>query len=1245
MQRSGRGAGATASRFYRMEELGAGANGVVYRALDLTLGAEVALKYLARPAGRDLYRFKREFRALAEVAHPNLVQLHELFVEGEQWCFTMELVAGVPLREHLRRAPDTLAATFTQLADGVAAIHALGKIHRDLKPTNVLVEPGGRVVVLDFGLVRGVDPEELDHTHEAMAVGTPAFMSPEQAQDLPLTAATDWYAVGAMLYEALTGRRPFDGTALDVMRRRVHEDPPRPRAVRADVPAALDELCMALLERDPARRAGAAELFAAFGASPSAATVALSRRQLERAPFVGRTRELAAMRAALAEAEAGACVFMPVIGPSGMGKSTLIRELVDGLDPARVLVVEGRCHEREHLPYQGIESLVDVAATMLLARADDELERGLAADVASLARLFPALLRVPMVAAAAGRRRGATDPAELRRRAVAALGDLLGFLAGPRTPVVVLDDLQWSDADGGAVLADLVRYFADSGALFIAGSRGAIEVPTGPGHGPRDATPTAQLDHPTQPVGPLVTIRELELGPLELAEVAELARTVAPGRAWTDDDAGALVRASGGVPLFVAELAGQPGSTGDAVDAASAAASLGDAGSALGRVLGARVAALPAEARALLATCAAATRPLPIDVAAAAAAGDAASALSLLRGARLVRSHRHGDQLLIEPYHDAVRGAVMAALEPGERRAVHRKLATALEGRPGAAATDLVEHWLAAGVPERAAVHAAAAARHAEDALAFHVAAELYGTALASPGALPPDAVRDLRRRRVSCLADVGRLDDAIAALDELAADADDRERLAVDSLRVEYLLRAGQVERGVGESRALCARLGVALPHGPRAQLRAILWASLVMRLRRPRPRLCAAADAEPAELERIDALWSISSGLAYSDPKLGRLLQLHHLRAALACGERTRLARALCVEIPYVAQAGSRAGRRLDEARAAARALVDQTERPDIQAVFHASCGVGAAVAGDWLAADQACRAAEQLLREHYGGIRWVLNMTQFYRVLAAWYLGRTDELVRLVPAYLADAEAVGDVHALAGLRFGRGSPYWLVTDRPEEGRALAVHGWRREAGGDFRLQEYFQALAEAQCALYQGQPEQALDRLAESQPRFERSLVRRIQIVRIEWAHVTARAALGAAATRRGRDRDAAGAIARAAMRKVAAERAPWAAPLEALSEAALAHQAGDEAAAVAALERAVATAGERAMALHAAVARHRLGETRGAAGRAMVDEAAAWMRARAIVDPAAIVRLIAPGWASAGSGDVSGPRTGT
>jgi len=251
-------------RFVVQRRLGAGSFGVVYEVLDRERNTNVALKTLRVTAGRTLYRFKQEFRALADVSHPNLVTLYELLADGDQWFFTMELIDGVAFLDHVRGAPSGAGDAFSspttpqmeaflragsssdpsalsdvpqavpsaiaglgpmerlrrallQLGQGVCALHAAGKLHRDIKPSNVLVTAEGRVVLLDFGLIREIRP---GLTHTLDAVGTPAYMSPEQASERPLTESSDWYSVGVMLYEALTGALPFTGPVLDVLRRK-----------------------------------------------------------------------------------------------------------------------------------------------------------------------------------------------------------------------------------------------------------------------------------------------------------------------------------------------------------------------------------------------------------------------------------------------------------------------------------------------------------------------------------------------------------------------------------------------------------------------------------------------------------------------------------------------------------------------------------------------------------------------------------------------------------------------------------------------------------------------------------------------------------------------------------------------------------------------------------------------------------------------------------------------------------------
>ena len=405
-------------RFELRGELGVGATGAVYRVLDRHRGQEVALKTLRRVHGADLYRFKREFRSLVGFHHPNVAELHELFSVDDEWMYTMELVAGVRFDAWVRAQPARLAvedlsdstvqvprtgggggtldearlrAALRQLADALLALHATGKVHRDLKPSNVLVETGGRVVILDFGLV--VEHENLDRTHDGGSVGTVAYMSPEQSADLPLGPATDWYAVGVMLYEALTGKRPFAGAASDVIERKRLEDAPPPSAIAPGVPADLEALCLALLSRDPARRPDGAAVLAALGAAPSPETRAILAAAAQR-PEPADPRALAWAREALAASRDHMVVAM-LHGPHGAGKTRVLEALLDELaaDP-EALVISGSDDSRVQTMLPGLDQALDrlSAHVMSLARADID---SLVHDAAPLARMFPALRRIP----------------------------------------------------------------------------------------------------------------------------------------------------------------------------------------------------------------------------------------------------------------------------------------------------------------------------------------------------------------------------------------------------------------------------------------------------------------------------------------------------------------------------------------------------------------------------------------------------------------------------------------------------------------------------------------------------------------------------------------------------------------------------------------------------------------------------------------------------------------------------------
>jgi serine/threonine-protein kinase len=255
-----------ANRYVVLSILGKGGMGRVYRALDRELDDEIALKVLAPDAFGDgvlaVPALRQEIRLARKITHPNVVRTHDLGEFGGLRFLTMEYVPGTTLREVIdRRGAVALAPGLQiakQLCRGLAAVHEAGILHRDVKPPNIMVLPNGVVKLMDFGIARpseGIDPaSELGQT-----VGTPYYMSPEQARGLALDERSDVYAVGVVLYELFTGARPIEGRdPIEVMRAHVTASPPPPASLRPDLPELLDRIVMSCLAKSPERRPSSA---------------------------------------------------------------------------------------------------------------------------------------------------------------------------------------------------------------------------------------------------------------------------------------------------------------------------------------------------------------------------------------------------------------------------------------------------------------------------------------------------------------------------------------------------------------------------------------------------------------------------------------------------------------------------------------------------------------------------------------------------------------------------------------------------------------------------------------------------------------------------------------------------------------------------------------------------------------------------------------------------------------------------
>lgn len=252
--------------FRLVREIGRGGMGVVYEAHQLSLGRRVALKVLGGGAATtttQLARFRREALTLARLDHPNIVRVVDVGTTDDKHWLAMELVDGRSLAEHLealRSAGKDHGADVRPLVEGIAQIatalqhaHDAGVLHRDVKPSNILLHSDGRMLLSDFGLAR--DDSAPSVTRSGTLVGTPNYMSPEQVVAAQLGPATDVFSLGATLYECLTLQRPFDGTGTDaVLRAILSHDPPDPRQRRRGLPADLAAIALKAIEKEPTRR-------------------------------------------------------------------------------------------------------------------------------------------------------------------------------------------------------------------------------------------------------------------------------------------------------------------------------------------------------------------------------------------------------------------------------------------------------------------------------------------------------------------------------------------------------------------------------------------------------------------------------------------------------------------------------------------------------------------------------------------------------------------------------------------------------------------------------------------------------------------------------------------------------------------------------------------------------------------------------------------------------------------------------
>ena len=1266
-------------RFVVERRIGAGGMGVVYRAYDCQRNEHVAIKTLRHAEPGTIYRLKREFRSLADLVHPNLVTLYELFsVEGE-WFFTMEFVDGIDFLSHVRssrgpadadqptedhwpntdvpdRSPNamsdeslstrsirdktpaspkdladnelegaaiqailpaqlpSLRAAFRQLAEGISALHRAGKLHRDVKPSNVLVSGQGRVVVLDFGLATEYGQRQ-SWTTEGYFKGTVAYASPEQAAGLKLSPATDWYSVGVMLYEALTGRRPFLGNSLRVLMAKQEYEPPPPSELAPGVPDDLNSLCVELLRQAPEVRLSGPEVLRRVGSS-SAGQVgsAVSSPQPQRLPFVGRAGHLAAISDAFSDTERGRTVLVYVHGKSGVGKTALVERFLDSIrGRENTVILAGRCYERESVPYKGLDCLIDALSSYLVRLSRLEADAVMPRDVAALSQLFPVLRRIKAVDQARQQDYRVPDRQELRERAFGALRELLARLGDRKRLVLHIDDLQWGDLDSAALLNHLLRPPDPPVLLLLICYRS---------EGTAINQALATILEPA--TANQVDVRHVGVGPLnqEAAQEAALALLGAddsPAQSLSR----AIARESGGNPYFVDALVRHRQRHAQlSLDSSIEPVSLR-------QVLWDRIECLTHPARRLLEVVAVAGHPLRQADAfrAAEVSSEGPQALRILCSENMVRTTGCEPDDEVETYHDRIRETVASRLSGQSVASRHRSLAHALEASGQADAAVLALHFAGAEEPLRAGEHYAAAAADAAEALAFDRAADLYRLAVE----LRPDQEgnRRLRGKLADALANAGRGHEAAGQYLAAAGDANDAQKLELQRRAAMQYLFSGHIDKGLDSLRIVLAAVGMNLPRTPRRALgslivhRARLWMRGLGFIERN-------ADNVPSrDLTRIDVCGSAAVGLSIVDPVRAADFQARSLLLALRSGEPCRIARSLAIEAGHVATAGSSARRRVGRILKKSEDLASRIGDPYLGGMVALATGIAAYLEGRWQRAVECCDRAEKTFRDHCTNVAWELDTAHGFSIWSLYWLGQVGELSRRRQSLLVEARERGDLYALANLSMMTLPD--LAADDPGGGESRLRELIKRWSRDGFHIQHADCLYGQTLIDVYRGQGDLAYKRITQQWPALVRSLLLRVQVVRFGLLVARARCALAAATVA-----DDPSSLCRAAegdARRLKREKIPGAAPLVQLIRGGVASLCGDTSGAVAILTQAVLGFDAAGMALYAAAARRSLGEVIGGRrGAELIEQADSWMGEQNVQDPQRMSALYTPGYAA-------------
>ena len=1068
--------------FRLLRPLGAGQFGEVWLGEDRATFAKVALKHLrqrdAGGLGEDEWKLKKEFRVLADLAHPHLVRMLSLHRQEEQLWLVMDYVDGVPLvdyvRGHLAIGEDLdvvgqarLTECLAQLADALAALHARGVLHRDLKPSNVLVEADGRLVVLDFGLARfGGEPRE-----DGQMIGSPAYMAPELAYGEEAGASSDWYAVGVMLYQCWGGTVPFSGNFAQQLDAKYLLVDQVAESLRRRAPPDIARLFLELCRPEAASRRSTQM-------QPAAQT--LSTRTL---PFVGRASELGQLRAVLHPTLTSGFGVVVVSGPSGIGKTRLVQHFLESIESPSSegrgsLVVQASCHPLDGSSFNAFESAFAQLAHELGAQG--EFESSMAELAEQIAPIFGAFGRFTRLGRSGAPQVAHTE--ERQRRAFEACRRLLMVLSRSRPLFLWIDDSQWADRDSVALLLQLVSQKAPVGLRLVLTSRECSEDP---------------LVNALLRADPPVPFSEITLAPLSSTDAQSLMSRLRPS--WPAPKLERALNEAQGLPFFLSQW-GQTRAGEDVEE------------EGLGHALRRRLSELSASAHSLLVTAALTSAPLSLGTAARLASSphEAAHALHDLRVGRWLRGGSDLSPLKSQSYylyHDRLREFVLDGMDESAQRGVHARWARALKGTGSEQFAIVAEHFKKAGEREKALQYSRLAAEQASQQLGFARAAELYAQVLE----LSADEPIQTRIRFAEALEYSGQVQESALQFElsarVLAQAGKQEEAWDLRRKAVTQRLRVGEFQAGVGQLREVLAHYQL---RAPRSNLLCILlilrdrfWSLFLARRNLLAPE-------KPTFEPVLEACMAAVVGLNGADILRSSLFQARYTRLALSHGSKRHKVRALSGELSYVACAEGQSSR---SKLALVSTCIAQLESNDARVdAFWTQLHRGAAshFLGEFAEVEAKMFETERLLDQEPNENPFERMLARLYRGWSWAYHGNFGSLREQGPRLFLDACTKNHLLAQGAFSLGLSNLAWLAAGDSEQARHVVVTTIEKFPAVPFNSMHYLAAMALCQVDWYEGKALEPYQRIEALWPQLRRSLFLQLRFFRIEATWLRARAA---------------------------------------------------------------------------------------------------------------------------------------